>query len=179
MFCWLFKFLISNNADTQNALSDTVRNHVRTCENCRAFYEACLSLGDNLKSRAADFDETLPDHFARRVFDTASTETRQTVKLPVRWLRPALAAACILIVASLATILLTVNHENPIAPAPGQTNGISRVIEDGRPAAWAGLVNKPLNDELNNVTQGTESAVRFLVACVAVNPAKTKYKLTN
>ena len=179
MFCWLFKFLISNTMDAGNELSERAKKHIRRCADCRSFYETHLSLGDALRRRAADFDEHLPAHFARRVFDAASPEAGPTLRLPVRRFRPVLAAACILIVASLAAVLLTVGHEDPKIDPPDISLDIPSIMNDGRPAAWAGLVKKPLSDELENVTNGTESAVRFLVACVAVNPAKTNYKITN
>lgn len=177
MFCWIFRFIISNTVDAGNGLSNRTQKHVRTCKDCRSFYEACLSLDKGLRSEAADFDEDLPVHFARRVFDAASAGAEQAFEISVRWFRPALAAACVVVVASLAAILLTVNHEGPTVAEPRRIDGISRLMDDGRPTAWAGLVRKPLSDELDNVTQGTESAVRFLVACVAVNPSKTNYKL--
>lgn len=179
MFCRLFKFMISNSVDAHSGLSHTTRKHIRKCEDCRSFYETCLSLGDGLRRHAADFDEELPDDFARRVFDAASAPNRPTLKLPVRWFPPALAATCILIVASLAVILLTLGHEGPNVVEPRRIDGISRLMDDGRPTAWAGYVKKPLSDELDNVTEGTESAVRFLVACVTVNPSKTSHKLPN
>jgi len=35
--------------------------------------------------------------------------------------------------------------------------------------AWSGLVEKPLEDEMEKLQEDTESAVRFLVTCVAVD----------
>ena len=35
--------------------------------------------------------------------------------------------------------------------------------------AWSGFVERPLAGELENLENDTESAVRFLVTCVAVN----------
>lgn len=178
MFCWLYKIIVSNSMDAGSALSERTKKHIRRCADCRSFYEAYMSMGDALRRRAADFDERLPSNFARRVFDAAAAPDRQTLELPVRRLRPVLAAACVVLVASLAAFLLTIDREDPEIVEPPRMH-ISRLLDEGRPAAWAGFVNKPLSEEIENLTNGTESAVRFLVACVAVNPAKTDYKPTN
>ena len=71
-------------------------------------------------------------------------------------------------------------RQNDPAPVePPQISGVYRLIDDGHPAAWAGLVEKPLSDEIDNLAEETESAVRFLVACVAVNPTNISYELPN
>lgn len=181
MFCWLFKFMISNAVDVENRLSEGTQRHVNKCAGCRAFYQTCLSLGEGLKREAAGFDEDLPVHFARRVLDAApdGADTDKTYKLPGRRLRPALAAACIVVVASLGTVFLTLNQNEPTPDGAAQIAGVYRLMDDGHPTAWASLVEKPLSNELDNLAEGTESAVRFLVACVAVNPTNLSYELPN
>jgi hypothetical protein len=168
--------MISNTVDTDNALSPMTQKHVRKCSDCRAFYQACLAMGETLKRQAAGFDEDLPANFAQRVFDAASAEGRQTFKLPVRWLRPVLIVASIAVIALLAVALLTFNKDAPPSDSSKQFARVSRLMDDGNPTAWTGFVGRPLSKEIDNLTEGTESAVRFLVACVAVSPAKTPYE---
>ena len=179
MLCWLFRFIISGAVDAENRLSGRAQRHVRRCAGCRAFYETCLSLGEGLRREAAGFDEDLPVQFARRVFDAAPAGAEQTSKLPGRRLRPVLAAACIVIVASLGAVFLTLNQDDPDPVERGRIGGVYRLIDDGHPTAWAGLIEKPLSGELDNLAEGTESAVRFLVACVTVNPTNISYELPN
>lgn len=37
-------------------------------------------------------------------------------------------------------------------------------------ATWARLVEKPLSGQIESLTDNTESAIRFLVACLDVDP---------
>jgi hypothetical protein len=179
MFCWLFRFKISGAVDAENRLSPATQRHVYRCADCRAFYQTSLSLGEGLRREAAVFDEDLPSQFVQRVFDAVPVGADQTFKLPGRRLRPVLAVACIGIVASLAAVFLALSQNEPTPVDPTQISGIYRLIDDGHPTAWAGFVEKPLSDEIDNLAEGTESAVRFLIACVTVRPTNIDYELPN
>jgi len=179
MLCWFFRFMISDAVDAENRLSSATQRHVRRCAACRAFYQASLSLGEGLRSEAAAFDEDLPAQFAQRVFEAEPAGADQTYKFHGRRLRPVLAAACIVVVGSLVAVFLALSQDAPAPVEPPQISGIYRLIDDGHPTAWAGLIERPLSDEIDNLAEGTESAVRFLVACVAVNPTNISYELPN
>jgi len=179
MFCWLYRFMISNAVDGDNRLSERMQRHIRRCAGCRGFHEMCLSLGKGL-SREADrqgADDELPADFGRRVLAAASAQSAETYKLSIWRSRPVIAAACIAVAALLGTLFLTLNQNEPPAPEPQRLGGIYNLIDEDLPKAWAGFVKKPLTDEIENLTEGTESAVRFLVACVTVNPTNAGNEL--
>ena len=179
MLCWLFRFMISDAADNESNLSPATQRHVDKCSDCKSFYETSLSMGQTLKRQAAELNEDLPAHFAQRVLEAAPDRTDRTYKIAPKSWHLALAAACIVIVASLTVPLLTLNQPDPPQHETARTDGLYRLIDDGNPAALAGLVERPLSNEIDNLAESTESAVRFLVACVAVNPTGITSEVPN
>ena len=179
MFCWYFRFMISSAADVGGRLPAAAQRHIHNCTDCQAFHGTCVSLGEALSRESASLDDELPAEFGRRVLAAVPAQGADIYKLPIRWLRPALAAACIAVAVLLGTLLLTLTQDEPIVVERGRFDGIYRLIDEDLPASWAGFVEKPLTDEIENLTEGTESAVRFLVACVAVNPTNSGYELPN
>jgi len=131
-----------------------------------------------LKKEAAALDNELPGSLRRRILTAATARTSGKYRLPIN-LRSAIAAACIAIAVLIGALLLTLPENRPLPPDPPQIAGLHRVVDPKLPAAWAGFVQKPLTDEIENITHDTESAVRFLVACVAVDPTATQRELPN
>ncbi|MBN2269666.1 MAG: hypothetical protein JXN61_03575 [Sedimentisphaerales bacterium] len=181
MLCWLYKFMISNAVDAGDQLSPATQRHIENCPHCRGFHQVCLSLGEGLSREAAENsgdDELLAD-FGRRVL-TATTVARhgraERFALPIRWRRPALAAACIAVAALIGVQFMTSSPNEPPVAVPARIDGLYKLMGDGHPTAWAGFVEKPLAEEIENLTQNTESAARFLVACVKVQPTQARYK---
>ena len=184
MFCWLYRLIISNAADTGSELSHATQRHIDNCANCREFRQICLSLGEGLKREAAQrgAGDELPADLVRRVLAAAPAKSAETFTLPIRWTRPALAAACIVVAALIAVFSLTWGPDEAPPAEPPRIDGLYGLIDDGHlrlRRTWTGLVDKPLTEEIENLTRGTESAVRFLVACVAVDPTNTANRLPN
>jgi len=181
MFCWLYRFMISSAVDADNRLSTGTQRHIENCAHCQGFHEMCLSLGQGLRSEAArrGADEELPARFGRRVLAAVPARAAETYKLPIRRSRTVIAAACIAVAVLLGTLFLTLSQNESPPTEPARIDGLYNLMGDGHPAAWAGLVDKPLAGELENLAEGTESAVRFLVACVAVNPTNAGNELPN
>ena len=184
MFCWLYRFMISSAVDADNRLSAGTRRHIENCAHCQGFHEMCLSLGEGLRCEAprSGADEELPAQLRRRVLARLRripARDAPTYKLPIRWARPAVAAACIAVVAVIGALFLNFGPNEPPVAERARIDGLYNLMGDGHPAAWAGLVDKPLADEIENLAEGTESAVRFLVACVAVNPTNAGNELPN
>jgi len=181
MFCWLYRFMISSALDAGGELSAATQRHIENCGDCRGFHQMCLWLSEGLTREAArrDGDDELSADFGRRVLAAApATRHRRAERfaLPIRWSRPALAAACIAVAALIGVLFMTSSPNEPPVAAPARIDGLYKLMGDGHPTAWAGLVEKPLADEIENLAQDTESAVRFLVACVRVDPTQAGYK---
>ena len=179
MFCWFFRLMISNAVDADNGLSGRTERHTRRCANCREFYEACLSLGKGLRRERAVVNDEFSRRLSERVLAAVPGRRANTYKLTFKW-RPIVAAACVAVIASMGILFLTRRENGPDSDQyeKGREIIYSLVGEDFL-GAWPKLVEGPLPSEIENLAGDTESAVRFLVACVAVDPTKGRNELPN
>lgn len=172
--------MISHAMDGDKQLSKSLTKHLRHCASCRQFYKTCLSLGDRLRREAATSSRELPVHLSERIF--AGIHSRQVKTYNVAMLLgPAVAAACVGLIAVTTVLLLfrgpeklkpdeyvrAVQLAHEITVSVGNLAG-DRLARREFPPGWPGLVEQPLASEIKNLTDDTESAVRFLVDCVSV-----------
>ena len=181
MFCWFFRLLISNAADADSGLSGRTERHIRRCASCREFYEACLSLGEALRREAAVSKDEFAGRLSERVLTAVPGRRAKTYKLTIKW-RPVMAAACVavIVIASVGVLFLTHSKNRPDTnqyQAGGEI--IHDLVAEDFLGAWPTLVEGPLPGEIENLTSDAVSAVRFLVACVAVNPTEGRNELPN
>lgn len=185
MFCWIFKWMISNAADRNSELSDAAKGHICHCGRCRQFYETCLTLAEQLKHRAAIRHTKFGERLSKRVLEVVSCQQRNDGLARLR-ARPVVAAACAASIVLAAGLFLVGRRGGQ---ETGQKNGRIEssaamqglffteklagvdLMEKGFPAEWSGLVEKPLTDEIDNITNDTKSTLQFLflVACVPVD----------
>lgn len=181
MFCWFFRFMISHAADSDSRLSETTEKHIRHCAGCREFYETCLSLGEGLAREAAISNEEVSERLSARVLKGTSRQRTDTYSVRMR-LRPMVAAACVALIVLMGVLFLAVRRDDQDAGPPGRVEPVAvlrALVGENFPAGWPGLIKEPLANELNNLTNDTESALRFLVACVAVDISSTEGKSVN
>jgi len=179
MFCWFYKLMISNAVDGAGGLSVAARRHIRRCTTCREFHQTCLSLGEGLRREVPIRNDQLSTRLGKRVMAVISDQSAETYKLPANW-RPVIAAASIAVAVLVGALFLAPPQTEPPAPEPRRVTEIPSLTRYEIPtAAWAGLVERPLAGEVKNLADDTESAVRFLVACVAVDPTRATNKLPN
>jgi hypothetical protein len=97
------------------------------------------------------------------------------------------AAACVALIALTGVVLLL---RQPEKQQPNQYEQAVKVVRDivesadnltggslvkeQFPAGLTGLIEEPLAGEINNLANDTESALRFLVACVTVDIPNTE-----
>jgi len=179
MFCWFYKLMISNAVDGAGGLSVAARRHIRRCTTCREFHQTCLSLGEGLRREVPIRNDQLSTRLGKRVMAVISDQSAETYKLPANW-RPVIAAASIAVAVLVGVLFLASRQTEPPVPEPRRVTEIPSLTRYEIPtAAWAGLVSRPLAGEVKNLADDTESAVRFLVACVAVDPTRAANKLPN
>lgn len=179
MFCWLYRLMISNAVDSAGGLSAAARRHIRRCTTCREFHQSCLSLGEGLRREAPILNNQSSTRLSKRVMDAVLDHGAETYKLPANW-RPVVAAASIALAVLVGALFLASRQTEPPAPEPRRATEIPSLTRYEIPtAAWAGFVERPLAGEFKNLADNTESAVRFLVACVAVDPTRAANKLPN
>jgi hypothetical protein len=173
MFCWFFRLMISHAADGNSSLSAITQKHVSRCAGCREFHEACLSLGEGLRREAPGLDEEFSSRLHERIASAVPGQRPETYKLVIKW-RPVIAAACVAVLASIGILLLTRSEKVPDSNRYAEGKKIIyELVGEELLEAWPESVGSPLADEVENLTRDTESAVRFLVACVAVDPTET------
>jgi len=166
MFCRLFKMMISHAADVDKSLSGIVRSHTERCENCQRFYESCQLLEAGLKAEAKDLSSSL-ELPTERIIDGLSGPSKLSYHAPVGLKRLA-AAACIALVAAAGIMFIS----KPLEPHPPAepAMSISDLLPTDLEATWAGFVEEPLAGEMKSLADDTESAIRFIVACINVEP---------
>lgn len=176
MFCSIFRFMISHAADSDSRLSETTEKHIRHCVSCREFYETCLSLGKGLAREAAISNEEVSERLSNRIL--MAMPHRQTEAYKVRMkMRPMVAAACVALIVLTGVLFLAVRRNGQDTNPSGRVEPIAALrdlVGENFAAKWPGLIKEPLANELNNLTNDTESALRFLVACVAVDITDTE-----
>lgn len=181
MFCWFFKFMISHVQDGNNSPSPITQKHIRHCADCRRFLNTCRSLGECLTRQAAVSNKRLPRRMSQHVLSAVHNRGTEIHKVRMKFWIPA-AAACLAFIVLIGSLLLLTrrnDHRNDIQPGQPQM-GVAiqelRNIYDqvGRdlPATWPKLIERPLAGEYERLTNDTQSAVRFLVACVDVDIAR-------
>jgi len=173
MFCWFFRFKISDAMDGDGVLSRAVEKHIRRCADCREFYNGCVLLADGLRGKAAVSNDGTSRRLSKRVLRVVPYRQTAVRKVSIR-LWPVAAAACIALVVLAGVLFLAKYQREQIGRegVPGTEIQVVRSLVGGDFAgAWSGVVERPLAEEMEKLEGNTESAVRFLVTCVAVNVA--------
>ena len=166
MFCRFSKMMISHAADSGGPPGRITQRHMERCESCRGFHESCLFLGDGLRAEALDLSSSCEQRI-ERIKKGLAGPSRRTRHIPIR-LRYFAAAACIAIAATAAVMFMSRPPEQlPPEDPPGT---ISFFPETDLQSTWSGLLEEPLTGEMKSLARDTESAIRFLVACVDVDP---------
>jgi len=171
MFCWLFRLMISHAADGDNRLSPAAEKHIRHCEDCRCFYSTCLSLSERLKSEIVVSDRNLSVRLRKRVLTAMPHQQTKTISFRVKWW-PAAAAACLTLIVLIGAMLFAKRMNDrmtAIRDVQIEIRNLQTLVGEEFPTAWPELIEGPLANEAKNLADDTEAAVRFLVACVAVD----------
>ena len=187
MFCWLFRLMISHAADGDSRLSETTERHIRHCASCREFYEICLSLGKGLAREAAISNEEVSERLSAHILKGMSRRRIDTYSVALK-MRLMVAAACVALIVLIGALFLALSRDDKGNGRPNQIE-VAAVIQELRaayelvgqdlPGALPRVIERPLAGELNNLADDTESALRFLVACVAVDITDTENESMN
>jgi hypothetical protein len=188
MFCWFYKFMISHVQDKGSLPSGITQKHIRHCTDCRQFLNTCRSLGKSLTRQAAVSNKRLSGRLSKHILSVINNQETRIHKMRMKfWITSA--AACLAFIVLIGALLLLTRRDNgrgDIQPGRHQM-GVAiqelRNIYDqvGRdlPATWPQLIERPLAGEYERLANDTQSAVRFLVACVDVDIADAEGKSLN
>jgi len=102
------------------------------------------------------------------------------------WIAAAAACVALIIVTGASLIVMNRDDRKNVPPDPQQMTIAIQELRSvywkvGRdlPTTWPRVIEEPLASEFKSLTNDTQSAVRFLVACVAVDIADTKGRAVN
>jgi len=160
MHCWFFRLMISGAADSDKQIGLLTSRHMAHCASCRQFHQSCGVLDEGLRSEAADPGRTTGPLTAQILAGLTKVRPRRR-RLPAG---AVFAAAACVALAALTGVLVTQNRELPSPPPPVTLAGTYPAI------TWPHLIESPLETEVKKITSNTESGIRFLVACLNVNP---------
>lgn len=187
MFCWFFRLMVSHAVDGDNRLSRTTQEHIRGCADCREFHRRCMFLAEGLKREAAISRPRISEGLSDRILKDTRRQRAEAHKVGIR-LRPIAAAACVTLAVLMGVFFITGRRDSQnIVEYRQAVEALQDIFfardlvgseQIGRdfPAAWPGLVEEPLSKELKNLTDDTESALQFLVACITVDITDTDAK---
>ena len=183
MFCWFFRLMISHASDVGKQLSRLTKKHVRVCAGCHHFYETCQSLAKDLRHEAATVShEGACEALSGRILAVVTQRRRETYKVRIK-LWPIVTAASVGLIVLTSVLFLAGRHDDRTVSTfvdPNlQVRPLPNLASRNLPQAWPQLIEKPLASEIQNLVDDTESAVRFLVACVAMNLPDTKSESLN
>ncbi len=187
MVCWLFRLMISHTADKDNQPSGTIREHMCHCGDCSQFYKTCQSLGERLTREALISNSRTSSRLNDHILSAIPSRRTETHKVGMK-LGITAAAACLALIVLIGAMLLVLkrNEQNNAQPSQVQMavaiqelRTLYRQVGQDLPLTWPGVIEEPLANEFENLTNDTESAVRFLVACVAVDITDTVNKSMN
>lgn len=165
MFCWFFRFLISNASDADERVGMVTRRHALRCADCLQFHRTCRTLAKGLRAEAVVLSPA-SRRLTREVL-TSLPRVRHRPRARPAWTTVA-AAACFVMAVLFALASRRSGPPGPPAPFP-------RAISTPRmqlPHVWTRVLETPLTTEIRNLSNDAQSGIRFLVACVDVRPAE-------
>jgi hypothetical protein len=177
MFCWLHKLMVSHAQDGNCGLTGITKKHISHCQDCCRFYKTCQSLGESLTQEAAIVNGKTLRRLNKRLLSAISTRRVGAHHIKIKlWFTAT--AACFALFFLLGVWLLVAHRDGRNIAQSEQlqmADGIQelRIIYShmGRdlPIIRQGVIERPLANEFKCLTSDTQSAVRFLVACVDVD----------
>lgn len=187
MVCWLFRLMISHTADNDNQPSGIIQEHMCHCGDCRDFYKTCQSLGERLTREALISNSRTSNRLNDHILNAIPSRRTETQKVGMKfWITAA--AACMALIILIGALLLVVwrdgrNIAQPSQPqmavAIQELRTLYKQVGQDLPLTWPEVFEEPLAGEFKSLTNDTQSAVRFLVACVTVDIADTEGKSLN
>ena len=167
MFCTVYKWLISQAADSGKPVSGFVKNHTHRCDSCREFAQLCESLKPKFEQDKhailKNYDEALSEKIISALpKERASESVRQRIsrKFPAR--RPvlvtSLAAAFLVVAVSVSIIFLVV----PRSKDTGSFGRPSELASAASPEVLLAKAESPLETEYQELKKTLDTTTKFL-----------------
>jgi len=176
MFCFIYKWMISQALDSGKDLAGVVTRHIQHCSACGDFYRLSQSLNHTLVREASRFlgesNDTLNEKIISAI-DTRSAPrlTKRRIPLPISALAAALVVVAVTVGILLQTIPVNVNtsisNKNPL-------NELTEFdIANISLKEIIGRVESPIESEMLYLKQSITSASEFLISCLDIKIGET------
>ena len=167
MFCLLHRFIISHSADVGKPVTGKTKKHLENCEACRHFYNVTNYLEKTLPSESK---------LATKGFHPETEEIMQSIPEikfnpdPLTSKIKLLAIAAGLIFAFLlSTYFIPSNQDEEKNNYKDVISEFSGIVKPDNGFALSGIMQNPIQAELNNIVGDMKSVAKFLFTCVNIN----------
>jgi hypothetical protein len=179
--------MISHTADKDNQPSGIMQEHMCNCADCREFFKTFQSLGERLTREASISNSRTSRRLNEHILNAIPSRRTETQKVGMKlWIAAAAACVALIVLTGASLLVIKPNAPNIVQPRPDQMTvaiqelrSVYRQVGQDLPITWPQVIEEPLANEFENLTNDTESAVRFLVACVAVDIADARGRPIN
>jgi hypothetical protein len=179
--------MISHTADNENQPSEIIQEHMCNCADCREFYKTCQSLGERLTREALISNSRTSSRLNDHILNAIPSRRTETQKVGMKlWIAAAAACVALIVLTGVSLLVMKPNGRSNVQPNPAQMTvaiqelrSVYEQVGQDLPITWPQVIEEPLANEFENLANDTESAVRFLVACVAVDIADTRGRPMN
>jgi hypothetical protein len=167
MFCTVYKWLISQAADSGKPVSGFVKNHIHRCDSCREFAQLCESLkpkfAQDKQAILKNYDEALSKKIISALPKERapiSSRQRSAGKLLARKpvLIPSLAAAFLVVVISIGVIFIAVHRSRDM----GSFGHPSEWVSAASPEVLLVKAESPLETEYQELKKNLDATTKFL-----------------
>jgi hypothetical protein len=175
MFCFIYKWIISWALDSAKKLPETANRHIDRCSNCREYARLSGFLATRLIQDAPGFLQKSHDtHDMLNIKITAVLDTKTPTQLTRKphfnfMLKPALAAALVLVAAVIVVIFQVISFTTP-APGERSFNDLPYSVTIKNPLKIIEKVESPIESEMRSLGQSINSAAKFLVSRLDIMP---------
>lgn len=169
MFCWFYRLNISHSFDVEKPVMSVTRKHLEKCESCKRFYNVTHFMESALPAEARlltkDFSSEANAQIMQNITEYKTTPVPFKLKL-----RPIAVAAGIVYVFLISTFFLP---SNPTVEEKDRFNetitGLSNIVNNDKGIAFAGIIQGPIQTELENIVGDVKSIAQFLFTCININ----------
>jgi len=167
MFCTVYKWLISQAADSGRPVSGFVKNHTQRCDSCREFAQLCESLKPKFAQDKHAILKNYDGMLSKRIISALPKEKapisgRQRIARKSfarrRVLVPSLAAAFLIAAVSVSIIFIAVHRSRDMGPFGHPSEWVSAAS----PEVLLVRAESPLETEYQELKKTLDTTTKFL-----------------
>ena len=169
MFCWFYRLSISHSYDVEKPVTGITKKHLKKCENCRHFYNVTNYLENNLPIEAKLIRNKFSLETDEQIIQNIGEVEQNPVHVKMNF-KPIAAAAGIIFISLVSLLFLPSKQESQDRDQFNKTIAdFSDIMNFDRGVAFTGIIEEPIQAELNNIVGDVKSVAKFLLTCVDIN----------